>query len=109
MEGRQRLFTGSNQVLLVIIVSRTIKFVQSFIEFRELSSLSHHVSLHHEGGHDFLVTLFTEEVETIANKGLIQVDTVVYQEETSVASNLRACIERIRALDNRPRLARKII
>ena len=54
----------------------------------QLSSLGHHILPHHEGRLDLLVPSLPQELQAVVDQSLVQVETVVGQEETSVTGDL---------------------
>lgn len=64
--------------------------VQLFVELRQLRGLGHHLLVHHEWRLDVLVASLAQELEAVGDECLVQVDTVVGQEVSSVSGNLRA-------------------
>ena len=68
--------------------------VKSFVEFFELSSLSHHSLVHEEWWLNLLEPLRSEVIETIRNHGLVEVDTISGEVESTVTSNLGTCQSR---------------
>lgn len=64
--------------------------VELLVELVQLSSLGHHVLLHHERRLDLLVSSLPQELQAVVDQGLVQVETIVGQEETSVAGDLGA-------------------
>lgn len=84
--GRDGLFRGSNQVLVVRRFGSG-DLVQRLVELFQLGGSGHEVFLDHERCLDLLVAALTEEVEAVVDQGLVQVDTVVRQEEATVAGD----------------------
>lgn len=70
-------------------------FVQLFVKLVKLRRLRHLVLVHHEWRLDLLVPTLLEEVEAVRNECLVQVDSVVREEVTSMASNFRSYMRAI--------------
>lgn len=85
MVGRDGLLRGSNEVLLIVAVS---DLVELFVKLLKLGSLAHVVLGHELGGLKGGVTTLAEEGEAIVDQGLVQENTPLAQEVSSVANNL---------------------
>jgi len=118
VHARDGLLRGGNEVavvLLVAIVGRDLcvseadlcwwkrvrntqhcvpwtHLVKGLVELLELGGLGHDLLAHHEGSLDLLVLLLAEEVKTVVDKGLVEVDTVVGEEVATVAVDLGAWV-----------------
>jgi hypothetical protein len=82
------LFRGGDEVFLVLGGD---DFVQLLVKLLKLSGLGHLFLVHEEGRLDLLVALFTQEVETVGDEGLVEVDTVPSEVVPAMASNLGTC------------------
>ena len=61
--------------------------VEFLVKLIELGGLSHLVLVHHEGWLDLLVSVFPKEIKAVSNERLVEIDAVVGQKVTAMASN----------------------
>ena len=99
MHGRDGLFRSGNEVLVVTVsgdleiragnirVEETYT-VKCLVKFGKLGSLSHHLFPHHERSLDLLVSLLSQERQSVVDQRKIKVDTITSQEVTTVTCNL---------------------
>jgi hypothetical protein len=62
--------------------------VESLVKLGELSSLGHESLVHEERGLDLLELALLEEVKSVRDHGLVQIDSISRQEVSSVTSDL---------------------
>lgn len=62
--------------------------VQFLVELVKLRGLCHDVFIDKEWWLDFLVSLSAEEVESICDKGLVEIDTIICEEVAAVTCDL---------------------
>jgi hypothetical protein len=62
--------------------------VQFLVELVKLRGLCHDVFIDEEWRLNFLVSIFAEEVKSICDEGLIEIDTIICEEVATVACDL---------------------
>ena len=68
--------------------------VELFIELIELCGLRHDVLVHHEWRLDFSVSPLAQKVEPVRDKSLIEVDTIIREEVSTMTRYFCPCINR---------------
>lgn len=68
-----------------------MNLVKFLIELVKLCGFGHYVLVHEEGRLDLLVTFFAQEVEAVGDHGLIEVNTVVCEEVSTVTGYFCTC------------------
>lgn len=63
-------------------------FVESFVELFQLRRLGHDGFVHEEGRLNLLESTFLEEIETVIDHSLIEVDSISREKETTMSGNL---------------------
>jgi len=71
-------------------------FVEFLVELVKLCRFRHLILVHHEWWLDFLVSLFSEEVKTVGNQRLVEVDAVICQKITPMTCDFGTYGRRIR-------------
>lgn len=66
--------------------------VELFIKLIELCGLRHDVLVHHERRLDFSVSPLAQEVEPVRDESLIEVDTIIREEVSTMTRDLCPCI-----------------
>jgi hypothetical protein len=65
--------------------------VELFVKLIELRGLRHDVLVHHERRLDFSVSPLVQEVEPVRNESLIEVDTIIREEVSTMTGDLGPC------------------
>ena len=107
MECRDGLLGGGNEVFFVFTrddlyarenvteehcnVQNMMHLVELFVELVELRRLRHDVLVHQEWRLDFLVFPLAQKVEPVRDESLIEVDTIIREEVSTMARDLGTC------------------
>ena len=70
---------------------RKTNFVESFVKFFELSSLSHERLVHKERRLHLLESTISQEIQSVVDHRLIQIHSVSGEEESTMTSDLGTC------------------
>lgn len=91
VESGNRLLRGGDKVLVVggVTVNYLVKLL---VELLKLGSLGHHVLEHELGGLERNVSLAGEELETVVDQGLVEEDSPLLEEVTTVTDNLNSTL-----------------
>jgi len=67
---------------------RVTHMVKLLVELIQLSGLGHHILPHHEGSLNLFVSTLSQELKAVVDQGLVEVESVICQEETSMTGDL---------------------
>lgn len=70
---------------------RKTNFIESFVKFLELSSLSHERLVHKERRLHLLKSTISQEIQSVVDHRLIQIHSVSSEEESTMTSDLGTC------------------
>ena len=88
LSRRAHTHRRAQRVQALPLIASVVYMWCSGVELVELHGLGHYVLVHHEGRLEIPVALPAKEVEAVRCEGLVQIDTVVREEVSSVAGNL---------------------
>ena len=95
VHGRNGLFRSSDQVSIVAFLTSLFLFssfnlVKVFLEVAQLTSFLHDLLLHEVWWLDHIVSSLHQEMDSEIDEGVVEKNTVTFQEVTSVPGNLLA-------------------